>query len=147
MVDHLLEDLERQCRDVGAVQGGLRDVARVADGGGQDLRVVLEEPDDLGQLADDLHAVLVDVVDPADERRQQRRASLGGEQPLIGREDQGAVGLDAFGPEPAHRGQAVLGHRHLHDDVVGQLRVVPALAEHALDIVRDHLRGHRAAVD
>ena len=48
------------------------------------------------ELADDVHAVLVDVVEAADERRQQRRAGLRGEQALVGREDQRAVGLDAL---------------------------------------------------
>ena len=57
--------------------------------------------DDLDQLADDDHAVLVDVVEPADERRQQRCPGLGREEPLVGREDQRAVGLDALVGEAA----------------------------------------------
>ena len=69
---------------------------RVADRRRQHLGVELVDRDDLGQLADDDHPVLVDVVEAADERRQQRRAGLRREQALVGREDERAVGLDAL---------------------------------------------------
>ena len=71
MVDHLLEDLERQRRDMRTGEGRLGHVQRVPDRGRQDLGVELVDRDDLGQLADDDHAVLVDVIEPPDERAQQ----------------------------------------------------------------------------
>ena len=46
--------------------------------------VELVDRHDLGQFADDDHAVLVDVVEPTDERRHQRCAGLGREQALVG---------------------------------------------------------------
>ena len=57
---------------------------RVPDRRREDLGVDLVDREDLGQLADDDHAVLVDVVEPADERRDQPRAGLRREQPLVG---------------------------------------------------------------
>src|SRR3954452_20137979 len=109
MPDHLLEDLERQRRDVGAGEGRIRHVPRVPDRRREHFRVVLEEADDLGQLADDRQPFLVDIIEAADERREQRGAGLRREESLVRAEDQGAVGLDAFGLEPAHRLEAVLG--------------------------------------
>ena len=115
---------------------------RVADRGRQDLRLDLVQGEDLGQLANDDHAVLVDVVQAAHERRDEARAGLGGKQALVGREDERAVRPDAFVAEPTDRLQAVLAHRHLDVDVRSDLGEVTALFEHALDVVADDLRGH-----
>ena len=134
--------LNGSVRDVRAGQRRVGDVARAADRRREHLRVQVVEVDDLGELADDDHPLLVRVVDPAHERRQQRRARLGGEQALVRREDQRAVGLDALGPEALDRLEAVLRHRDLDHDVVRELREVPALGEHAVDVVRDDLGRH-----
>ena len=82
-MDHLLEDLERDRRDVGAGERGLGHVERVPDRGREDLGVELVDRDDLGQLADDDHPVLVDVVEPADERREEARPGLRREEALV----------------------------------------------------------------
>ena len=95
-MDHLLQDLERQRGDVGAGERRLGHVDRIPDRGREHLGLDLVDREDLGQLADDDHPVLVDVVEPADERRDQARAGLRREQALVGREDERAVGLDAF---------------------------------------------------
>jgi len=96
VVDHLLEDLEREGRDMGAGERRLRHVEWVPDRGREDLGVELVDRHDIDELADDDHPVLVDVVEPADERRQERCPGLRREKSLVGREDQGAVGLDAL---------------------------------------------------
>ena len=59
--------------------------------------------EDLGQLADDDHPVLVDVVETADERRDERRPGLGREQALVGGLRGCAPG--AHGGRGKHRGE------------------------------------------
>ena len=56
---------------MGAGERGLRHVDRVTDRCREDLAIELVDRHDLGQLPDDDHAVLVDVVESADERGQE----------------------------------------------------------------------------
>src|SRR3990172_4893158 len=147
VVYHLLEHLERRRGDVRAEQRRLSHVPRMADRRGQHFRLQVVKLDDRHQLADDVHAVLVDVVEAADKGRQQRRPGLGGQQALVGGEDERAVGLDAFLGEAVDGLQALLAHRHLDHDVGRQLGEVAALAQHALDVVGDDLGADRAGGD
>src|ERR671911_365567 len=73
VLDQLVEDLGRNGRDIGPKPRRLDHVAGMADRGdqhlgGQPVAVVAEDLDD---LADELHAVLADVVEAADERRHE----------------------------------------------------------------------------
>src|SRR5664280_994218 len=147
VVNHLLEDLERQRGDVRSGHGGLGHVQWVPDRGGQDLTLDVVEREDLGQLADDRHAVLVDVVQAAHERRDDARAGLGGEEALVGAEYERAVGLDALFGEARDGLQAVLAHRDLDHDVRGKLGEVAPLGQHSLHVVRDDFGRDRAGGD
>lgn len=66
---------------------GVADVVHRADRGGQDVgREIGIVVVDLADFADQLHAVEADVVEAADERRNERSARLGREQRLRRRE-------------------------------------------------------------
>ena len=71
VVDHLREDLERHRGDVGAGERSLRHVTWAADRCREHLGVEVIGFDHRDELAHDLHALLIDVVETTDERRQQ----------------------------------------------------------------------------
>ena len=143
-----LDHTRRDGGDVGADQRGLFDVQHITDRGGQDLRlqrriVVVDGAD----LADQVHAVEADVVQPADERRDEGRAGLGRQQRLIGREAQRHVDHRALGGKRATGLEAGPGERHLDRDVLGDLGQRPAFLEHALGVEGCHLGTDRAVDD
>lgn len=80
--------------DVGACERRLGHVARMPDRRRQDLGVQVVGLDHRDELAHDVHALLVDVVE-ANKRREERRPGLGRQQPLVGAEDQRALGLES----------------------------------------------------
>ena len=73
---------------------------------------------DLDDLADQVHARGRDVVEPADERADEGRADLGGEQRLRRREDQRDVDARPLDDSVLHACTPVLRERHLDDDVL-----------------------------
>src|SRR4051812_20792350 len=79
VLEELADDRRGGRHDVGADQGGLEDVDRVADGGDQDLGSKVVIVVDLTDLGDDLHAIEAGIVVAADERRNEGGAGLGGE--------------------------------------------------------------------
>ena len=86
-------------------------------------------------------AVAADVVEASDERAHRVRAGLRGEQRLRGGEDERRRDANAVGREARDRAQTILEHRHLDDDVVGDLRQLFSVA---IDVVgRD--REYRCA--
>ena len=97
---------------------------------------------------DQLHAVLADVVEPADEGRDEGGAGLGRQQRLRGREAQGDVDHRAFASDSALQVfQAVRRQRHLDGDVLGDLGELPAFFEHRLVVGRGGLGADRARDD
>jgi hypothetical protein len=54
-----------------APASGLGHMARASDRGGQHLGVQVVGPNHRDELAHDLHAILVDVIEASDERRQE----------------------------------------------------------------------------
>ncbi len=78
-----------------------------AGAGGEDLRLVAVVVVDGADVADDLHALGADVVEPPDERADVGRAGLGREQRLRAGEAKRDVGLDALGGEMLHRLEAL----------------------------------------
>ena len=107
---------------------------------GQDLAVIkiLVVRKDLRKFADHRHAIFADVIKPANEWADQRRARLRGKESLVRREDQRAVRLDPLRLEAADGGEAIGGHWDLDHDVGGDLGKGKPLAEHPLSIVADH---------
>ena len=136
VLDHLLDDLEGDGGDVGAGPGAAQNVAGVADGGGDDLGGDLRiEGEDVGDVLNQSQAVLVDVVQTADEGADIGGAGPGGQQSLVGAENQGAVGGDALGGQHLDGLQALGGHGNLDDHVLGVDGVDgAALFDHALGI-------------
>ena len=64
-----------------------------ADRGSEDFGLEVVIVVDLADFADQVHAVDADVVEPADEGRDEGRAGLGGEQRLDGREAERDIDL------------------------------------------------------
>ena len=102
---------------------------------------------DRADLADQLHAVEADVVEPADEGRDEGGAGLGGEQRLVGREAEGDVDhvpslvsvWQAFSPSQ------VSGT--LTATFLAMAPRMRALAHHAVELGRGHFGGDRARHD
>ena len=130
---------------MGACLGGFDDVAGMADGRGQDLGgdvgVVAE---DRGNLPNEVHALPGDVVNPSQEGTDESRASQGGEQGLVGIEDEGHVDLDALCGQLTGGNEAVLRHGNLHHHVFVPGGVFPGLSHHTLRVGAHHLHAHRA---
>ena len=67
MTGQFLEHLVWDGADVGAEQGGLRDVARVADGGDENFGIEVVVLPDSHDVLNEIHPLLSGVVEPADE--------------------------------------------------------------------------------
>ncbi len=120
----------------------------VPHGRRQDLRVeVGVVVVDRADLADQLHAVGPDVVEAADERRNEGRPGLGGEQRLVRGEAQGHVDHRAFVAQGAAGLEAVHRQRHLDGHVLGDTGEEPPLFQHALGIEGRHFGTHRPGND
>ena len=89
-------------------------------------------------------AIAGDVVESADEGRDVRGASLGGQQCLPGREDEGAVGADALRGEVADGLDAVGDAGHFDNDVRVEVGQHLTFVHHALEVGRDHFGAHVA---
>src|SRR4030095_7231797 len=96
MVEHLAQHGRREGRDVGAHLRRLDHVYGMADRGHQHLRregrIVGV---DLHDVADEIHAVGADIVEPADEGRDEGGAGLGRKERLRCGEAQGNVNFRA----------------------------------------------------
>ena len=105
---------------------------------------------DRADLADHVHAVRADVVEPANEGRHERRAGLGGEQSLIGREAQRHVDHGPVAGQRLAGFEAVHRQRHLDRDVLGDLGAARRPSRHHAvvvgrgDLGRDGARHGRA---
>ena len=91
--------------------------------------------------------LVADVVEPADERADEGRAGLRGEQRLRRREAQRDVDADAFARQRLARLDAVARQRHLDDHVLVDRRDVVPLLDHAGEVGRGHLAADRALDD
>ena len=89
-----------------------------------------------------IHAVLADIVQPADKRTNKIGAGLGGHDRLRRRKDEGDVDPNPFVAECFRGFQTFLGHRTLHHDVRVKLRKVAAFFNHSCRI-----RTHRFRTD
>src|SRR5690606_12043200 len=78
VADQLVQHLRRDRGDVRTQQGSFDHVHRVPDRGDQHFRVEVVVVVDLHDLCDQIHAVLADVIEPPDERRDVGRTRLGG---------------------------------------------------------------------
>src|ERR1700685_2504149 len=68
MMERLLEDGERNCRDIGAYFGGADQMRCATDGCYQHFGWVIVVRQDLHHILDQREAVLADVVEASDER-------------------------------------------------------------------------------
>ena len=153
MLEALLEGAEGHGGNVRAHEGGLGHVVGRADGGGDDLDlvvdvlarpvVVLDAGDHIGQLGD---AVLADVIEAADEGAHVAGAGVGGQQGLRSGEDQRHVDADALGSQRVGGGQRLGADGKLDHDVGGKRGQVAALLDHALDGLGLRLRRDGQAV-
>ena len=115
-----------------------------ADRGGQDLGLAAVIVIDGADVLDQLHAIEVDVIQPADEGADEGRARLGRKDRLRGREAQSDVDHMAFGCESLASRQARPGQRHLDGDVGGDLGQFQPFGDHVLRFGRHHLGRDRA---
>src|SRR5690606_16935001 len=113
--------------------------ARVADAGRQHLRIYIMQIEDLYTLGHHFHAVVVDVVQAAHERTDQSGAGPGGQQGLVGGENQGYVDVHPLGGQGCGGLQACGGGGHLDDHVVGDFSQNPAFLHHLPGAGAGHL--------
>ena len=128
--------------------GGFDDVDRMADGGDQhfglEIRVVVVDRHDVG---DQFHAVLADIVQPADEGRNERRTGLGRQQRLRGGKAQRHIGHHAFAVQRFARPQPVRRQRQLHAHIARDLPQHRSFPHHALILRRRHFGADRPRYD
>ena len=150
-MEHLLDDLIGHRGDVRTGQGAVRHMDGIAHAGGDDLRLnvrVVQE-----HIVDGFHqlnARLADVIQPPQKRADVSGSGAGGQQGLVGAEDQRAVGGDTLGRQHLDGLEALGGHGDLHDHVGGVQRVDgAALGDHAFGVGGGglHLAGDGAIHD
>ena len=88
-----------------------------------------------------------DVVEPADEGADVGRAGAGGQQRLVGAEDERGVDLGALAGQRADRDQALGADRHLDDDMLVPGHDLAALADHLVGVLGDDLGADRPLDD
>jgi len=131
VLGHLLDDFVGDGGDVGAGEGALRDVHGVADAGGDDFGLDAVRIEDLGDFGDQVGAAFADVVEPSDKGADEGSAGAGGEEGLVGGEDQRHVDFDAFGGERMAGLEAFDGHRNLDDHVLVDGGDLAAFRDHS----------------
>ena len=144
MVDEGFDDGGRRGHHVGAGEGAELDVVGGADRGGEDFGVEQVVVIDLADLVDQVHAVEVDVVEAADEGRDEGRAGFRREQRLVGGEAERDVDLRALPRQRLAGLQAVERQRQLDRDVGGDLGELAAFLDHAVIVGRDDFGADRA---
>ncbi len=136
MMQHLLNDLVGHGGDVGTGQGTVGHVDGVAHAGRDDLGLdvgVVEEH--VVDGLDELDAPLGDIVQAPQEGADVGGTGAGGQQRLVGAENQGAVGGDALGGQGFDGLEALGGHGDFYDHVLGVQGVDGlALLDHRLGI-------------
>src|SRR5690606_31223707 len=109
MACHRLDDRRRGGDDIGADLGAVDDVVDAADRGGEDLGLEVVVVVDDADILDQVGAVIVDVVDPADEGRDEAGAGLCREDRLGGGKAQRDVDHQPFGCESLAGGETIPG--------------------------------------
>ncbi len=141
MLEEGLEDGIGHGGDVGPQKGGLRHVAGVADGGGDDPhRQVLDLPH-LHDLPQKLSPVPGDVVHPAQEGAHVAGPRPGRQEGLVGGEDEGHVDPDALGAQYPAGLEALLGGGELDHDVGVEGGEPSSLLHHGLGLEGRDLGG------
>ena len=147
VLQHLHDDLIGHRCDVGTCFGGVGNVLRAADAGGDDLGVNAVEIEDGGDVLHDRDSVVGDVVEPADEGADVGGAGFCREKCLGGAEDQGHVGADAQSGQPLDGFETLLGDRDLDDDVLVNFRKLLGFGNHAVGVKGNHLCADGAVYD
>ncbi len=109
------------CHHVGADARAFGDVIDRTNRGRENLGLEVVIVVDEADVADQFETVECDVVEPADERRNEAGSGLGCQERLVGRKTQGHVDLAAILGKRLARLQPVPGHWNLDRDVVGDL--------------------------
>lgn len=130
--------------DVGSDQGAVLDVVGGADGRGKDLGLEVVVVVDRADVADQVEAIHVDVVQPPDEGRDEGGPGLGGDQCLVGGEAEGDVDHEPLVREHLAGLEAVPGQRDFDGDIGGDGGELAALGDHVVGLHRDDLGGNGA---
>jgi len=144
VVEEFVHHSERHRGDVGPDAGRLHDVLGMAEAGGEHFGLVALHRIDLDDLGQQGEAVVGDVVDAAQEWRDEGGADPGSEDRLCRREDERHVDGDACIGQLGACTDPFTGHRHLDDDIVGDGGEILALSDHSVDGLIRHLGGHGA---
>ena len=138
------EHAERHRRHVRSGSGGLDHVHGVAEGCGQDQRVVALDLKYLTNLPKCVQPVSSHVVDPADERGHVRGPDLGGQDGLGRRERERHVHWDPLADQAFSGLQAVRRHGHLHHCVGRDAGEPEPFLVEIIGARAGRLEGHRA---
>ncbi len=147
MRDHLKNDLIGNGGNICTGQSGTDSVLRTANAGGDDLGVNAVEAEDVGDLLDEIRAVVRNVVQPSDERADIAGACSCGQECLRGAEDQRHIGLDAKRGQLRGGLQTLGTNRDLNDDVGMDFDQFLGLGYHALGHRGDYLGADGAVHD
>ena len=120
---------------------------RMADRRGQHLRRVAVIAIDTHDMGHERHAVLRNIVQTPDEGRNIGSSGFCSQQGLSDGEDQRTVGADAFPGEIIHSTNSVGRAGEFHNNIGMQPGKAFALADHAVEIRRDHLGADVAVHD
>src|SRR4051812_5597437 len=147
MVEHHVEHLPGNRAHMRARERRFHNVQWMPQRRGEDLSLESVVRVDGFDVADQLHAVLADVVEPAHEWAAIDCASFGDHQRLVRREAQGHVHLDAFRAQLLASLDAFARRGQLHHHVLVPARVLAPLAQHAIQIGGKYFYAHRPLHD
>src|ERR1039457_6234582 len=133
--------------NIGADQGRVEHVDRIAYAGNDDFTGVTVVVEDGADLFDDAHAVLGDIVQSSDKGGDVGGAGFGRQQRLHGGEDQGYVGFDFQGGQRIGGLEPFRRHGKLDNDVLVDLGQLLAFLDHAGRIQRNDLGRDRTVDD
>ena len=147
MLHALLQHSKGNRRDIGPSFRRLDNVPRMSDRGGKNLSIDFRiHTKHFGNLLNQIHARLGNVVETAHKGRHDERAGARGQQCLIGIEAEGHVGADALPLEPSGSLQPFDGRWDLDDHIGVPGGEFHPFLDHSVRILRNRL-GADGTVD
>lgn len=147
MGNKLFKDLVRHGASVRARESRGLNVHRRADAGCQHVRVEPLYVVHLGDLSDEVRAVLVDVIEATDERADEVGAGTSSQERLVDGETEGNVDLGSVLAQLLTGAQSGRRQRHFDDNIFRPCSDVATFFNHAFEVLGYALGAHGTAYD
>src|SRR5262245_25180184 len=130
MIEQLVDNLKRHRRDVGAQAGRFDHMNRIPQTRSEHFSLPVVVLIDLDNVAQQDQSVLSDIVESAQEGRDEGSPGFGCQDGLRSRETESDIYLDSLMIQLARRLEAVFGERTFHHYIRCDLRVLQPFAHH-----------------